>query len=196
LARLLNLCAPGSAAPTSTATSAATTCQGLQLLLGMCSPAPAAPTAPATTGLQETFWLWPVDAQHYGSWPRSGEIDFAEFFGDYPDRVIPYIHYAYASSDPSTNTNVVTNNTSCKIEASAFNTYDVEWEPGTITVGYNGTTCLTDHYVPNGGLTSPQPFDQPFFVALTQALGVAPNPASATTPLPATTSVDYVRVWK
>ena len=41
------------------------------------------------------------------------------------------------------------------------------------------------------------PFDQPFFVALTQALGVDTNVFNpATTPLPATTQVDYVRVWK
>jgi hypothetical protein len=34
-------------------------------------------------------------------------------------------------------------------------------------------------------------------IALTQELGIGPNLFDpATTPLPATTSVDYVRVWK
>jgi hypothetical protein len=71
------------------------------------------------------------------------------------------------------------------------------WSPGSFTITINGKTCLVDNYVPNGGLTSPQPFDQPFFLALMQALGVygdAFNPL--TTPLPATTSIDYVGVWK
>jgi hypothetical protein len=46
-------------------------------------------------------------------------------------------------------------------------------------------------------VSSPAPFDQPFFILLTQALGVGTNQFDpATTPLPATTSVDYVRVWK
>ena len=40
-------------------------------------------------------------------------------------------------------------------------------------------------------------FDWPSFVALTQALGVGTNAFDpATTPVPATTQVDYVHVWE
>ena len=50
---------------------------------------------------------------------------------------------------------------------------------------------------PASPLVGSQPFEQPFFVALTQALGVGSNEfGPATTPLPATTEVDYVHVWK
>jgi hypothetical protein len=43
----------------------------------------------------------------------------------------------------------------------------------------------------------PQPFDSPFIVALTEYLGVGTNAFQpGTTPLPASTQVDYVRVWK
>jgi hypothetical protein len=71
------------------------------------------------------------------------------------------------------------------------------WTPGSFTITINGNTCLVDNYVPDDGLTSPEPFDQPFFIALTQALGINANAFNpATTPLPATTSIDYVRVWK
>jgi hypothetical protein len=46
-------------------------------------------------------------------------------------------------------------------------------------------------------LTSPQPFDKPFFIALTQALGLYTNNYTpGVTQLPATTLVDYVRAWK
>ena len=45
-------------------------------------------------------------------------------------------------------------------------------------------------------LTGSQPFDHPFMIALTQALGVAGNSVTSATPLPATTQIDYVRVWK
>lgn len=43
----------------------------------------------------------------------------------------------------------------------------------------------------------PATFDQPFFMILTQALGIGTNAFDpATTPLPATTQVDWARVWK
>jgi beta-glucanase (GH16 family) len=153
---------------------------------------------PATTaaGLQETLWLWPVNSSLYGSWPGSGEVDFSEFYSEYSNLDIPVIHY---DDDPSTtnystNTNVATNY--CQINNSQYNDYAVTWSPGSFTVTINGKTCLTDNYVPSN-VASPAPFNQPFFIALTQALGVGTNEYNpSTTPLPATTSIDYVRVWK
>jgi hypothetical protein len=141
-------------------------------------------------GLQETLWLWPANAQRYGNaWPDSGEIDFAEFYSQYPTFDIPYIHYNAAATDPN-----VTND--CLINPLSFNTYAVEWTPSSITILDNGSVCMVDHPNPALPLASPQPFDQPFFVALTQALGVGTNAFQPTfTPLPATTLVDFVRVW-
>ncbi len=156
---------------------------------------------PQTTaaGLQETLWLWPVDDTRYGpSWPDSGEVDFSEFYSRYSWLDVPYLHYNYdpATIDPATSTNTVTA-TNCRIALSSYNDYAVVWAPGSFTITINGTPCLVDRYLAAGGLTGAQPFDQPFFVALTQALGVAGNAFDpARTPLPATTSVDYVRVWK
>jgi len=155
---------------------------------------------PQTTaaGLQETLWLWPVNDTMYGAWPGSGEVDFSEFYSQYPSLDIPYIHYDYSTStvNAATHTNTVTAY-NCQITLSQYNDYAVVWTPGSFTITINGNTCLTDNYIPDDGLTSPEPFNQPFFIALTQALGVntnAFNPSS--TPLPATTSIDYVRVWK
>jgi beta-glucanase (GH16 family) len=151
---------------------------------------------PQTTvaGLQETLWLWPVNSSLYGSWPGSGEVDFSEFYSQYPTLDIPYIHYDYASSNGATNTNVVTNY--CPIPPTQYNSYAVTWSPGSFTITINGTPCVTDDYAASN-VAAPAPFDQPFFIALTQALGVGTNSFNpATTPLPATTSIDYVRVWK
>lgn len=197
-------------------------------------------------GLQETLWLWPVNAAKYGSWPASGEIDFAEFYSEFPTLDVPYLHYNYDKSSqvlsrirvpldnvrhrspepnhaykkkhrkatkpkkkhktkrtgnpatpgatPGTNRNVVTAYT-CGIIQGQFNTYAVDWAPGTITIEENGKTCLTDNYQATG-LDSPAPFDQPFIIALTQALGSGANVfVPLVTPLPATTQVDYVRAW-
>jgi beta-glucanase (GH16 family) len=148
------------------------------------------------TGLQETLWLWPLNDTLYGAWPASGEVDFSEFYSQYSNLDIPYIHYDYNTTNASTNTNVVTAY-NCVINLSQFNDYAVVWAPGTMTITINGTTCLTDNYVPDGGLTSPAPFNQPFFIALTQALGIGTNAFKpGSTPLPATTLIRYVRAWQ
>jgi beta-glucanase (GH16 family) len=143
-------------------------------------------------GLQESFWMWPVNSIKYGSvWPASGEIDIAEIFSKYPDRAIPFIHYNAAAYDPN-----VTNNYCLITNIASLHTYAVEWTPTAIKVIYDGHTCLVDSWNPVS-LVKPQPFDQPFMIALTQALGIGANAFSAaTTPLPATTKIDYVRTWK
>ena len=145
---------------------------------------------PAATvaGLQSSLWLWPV-TNKYGTWPTNGEIDIAEAFSQYPDRVIPYVHYTAATRDPNVT------NTDCRITPGAFHTYAAVWTPTTITITFDGKRCLTDTWNPAPPLVKPQPFDQPFVVALTQGLGVRSNAATAGTPLPATTQIDYVRVW-
>lgn len=144
-------------------------------------------------GLQTSLWLWPVDATRYGPWPASGEIDFAEFFSAYPDRAIPYIHYSpLLGVDP-----LATNNYCLISNPSAFHTYAAEWTRTSITIIYDGKVCLVDSWIPAPPLVKPQPFDQPFFIALTQGLGQGGNAFdSSTTPLPATTTIDYVRVWR
>jgi hypothetical protein len=151
----------------------------------------------AARGLQETLWLYPVNSDRFGPFPKSGEIDFAEFYSDYESEDIPFLHYDYAASstDAATGTNVVTKE--CPIDPTQFNEYAVVWEPGTFTISVNGTTCLIDDYVPDNGVTSPEPFNQPFFLVLTQAFGTAVDSFdAAVTQLPATTLIKYVRVWQ
>jgi beta-glucanase (GH16 family) len=160
----------------------------------------------AVKGLQETFWLWPANSTKYGLWPASGEIDFAEFYSLYNGWNIPYLHYSLLQSTVSwaTNTNVYTalpapNNQpgmTCSYAKGAFNTYDVVWEPGRITLQVNGQNCIVDNYVASN-VSGAAPFDQPFFIALTQMLGIGNNAfVDGMTPLPATTEVDYVRIWR
>jgi hypothetical protein len=50
---------------------------------------------------------------------------------------------------------------------------------------------------PAAPLVKPQPFDQPFVINLNQSLGLGHNQFDArVTPLPASTEIDYVRVWR
>jgi hypothetical protein len=79
----------------------------------------------------------------------------------------------------------------------AFHTYAVEWTTHRIKVIYDGRTCLVHDFNPAWPLTGSQPFDRPFMIAITQALGVGGNGFDpGATPLPATTKLDYVRAWK
>jgi beta-glucanase (GH16 family) len=143
-------------------------------------------------GLHSALWLWPANAARYGPYPASGEIDVAELYSLYPDRAIPYIHYNPAEPDPN-----VTNNSCMIANVGAFHRYVAEWTQSSIKVSYDGRTCLEDAWNPASPLSKPQPFDQPFFIVLTQALGVGSNAFSpASTPLPARLEVDYVRAWK
>lgn len=137
-------------------------------------------------GLQEALWMWPNNSTKYGAWPKSGEIDIAEAASLYPDRAIPFIHY---NSGDDMN---VTNNY-CKIaNLNYFHKYTLIWTPTNMTIQFDGKTCVSDN-LPSNGI----PFDQPFFLAMTQGLGVSPNYFTPDkTPLPGVTKIDYVRVWK
>ena len=153
---------------------------------------------PAATvkGLQSSLWLWPVDDTYYGSrWPASGEIDFAEWYSQYPNLAIPYIHYNVQGgkrADPNRT------NDNCAVEdTNAYNTYAVIWTNETITIQMDGETCLVDDWNPAKPEVKPDPFNMPFYINLTSAMGVdSNNPTTGTADeLPATTNIDWVRVW-
>jgi beta-glucanase (GH16 family) len=154
---------------------------------------------PATTlqGLQETLWLYPENQTLFGGWPDSGEIDYGEFYSDYSNADFPVIHYPGSTNDPNSQT---TNG--CTLAnitpAGQFNTYALSWTPTTITAYFNGVPCITDTYAPYVTLpdTAPAPFDEPFFLAFTAALGQGSDSVASWTPLPATTQIKYVRVWQ
>ena len=57
---------------------------------------------PATSvpGLQETLWLYPQNETLYGPWPDSGEIDYGEFYSEYPNNDVPAIHYPGVEQRP------------------------------------------------------------------------------------------------
>jgi beta-glucanase (GH16 family) len=149
---------------------------------------------PASTlaGLQSSLWMWPENNTLTG---LTGEIDIAEWYSAQADRAIPYLHYTYDNTTISltNNINVVTNNYCTIADASQFHTYTVTWTASQFKIDFDGTNCLTDNYIPLG--TSP--FNQPFFVALSQGLGIGKNAyVAGTTQLPAVTQVDYVHAWK
>jgi beta-glucanase (GH16 family) len=143
-----------------------------------------------TQGLQSSFWLYPAQST-YGAWPASGEIDIAELFSEYPTLAIPFVHYNNSANDTGAT------NDHCVIgDPSQFHTYAVQWTPQSLTFLYDGQACVVDHWISASPLIDPAPFNEPFYICLTQALGIGTNDfIPGSTPLPATTAVDWVRVW-
>jgi beta-glucanase (GH16 family) len=158
----------------------------------------AAMPATTTPGLQETLWLYPENETLYGPWPDSGEIDYGEFFSEYPNNDVPAVHYPGSKSDPNAESNTCVH--AGQSPSGQFHTYGLMWTPTTLTAYYDGVPCITDTYGPyvNGPDTAPAPFNQPFFLALTSALGSTNGDQyrPGVTPLPATMQVDYMRVWQ
>lgn len=154
---------------------------------------------PASTlqGLQSSLWLWPDDPMKYGAWPASGEMDIAEYYTQRPNYVVPTLHYFPSSAQDTSKGINTTSDVYCHFDdPTEFHDYTLIWTPDLISVYYDRTLCMFDHWQPSR-LTAPAPFDSPFFLTLTSALGVGANAYSGTaTQLPATTMIDYVHIWK
>ncbi len=148
-------------------------------------------------GLQETLWLYPENQKLYGPWPDSGEIDYGEFYSSQPDSDFPVVHYPGSTGDPNASTAAGCNVAGAS-PAGQFNTYALSWTPTTITAYFNGVPCITDVYAPyvSSPDTAPGPFNQPFFLAFTSAVGVGSDNPGQGTPTRATTRLDWARVWQ
>lgn len=143
-------------------------------------------------GLQSSLWMWPETLDPM-RWPYSGEIDVAEWYSKYPDRVIPYVHHWYDWLDRGN----VTNNNCLVDDVTDWHTYTVEWSPEAIEIMYDDVTCIRTTAWANYRALGYQPFDKPFMLAITQMMGIGVNKPNPWNPpkYPATTSVDYVKVW-
>jgi beta-glucanase (GH16 family) len=145
-------------------------------------------SATRTPGLQEDFWMWPDDrVQSNVPWPAAGEIDVAELYSQYPDLVIPFLHYTYNDNGgPYPGVNTAWN---CPAPRGVYHTYTLQWAADRLEIDVDGKVCLVN--------TSGDPaFQKPYILALTAALGVGSNALTSATPIPATMNVDYVRAWK
>jgi beta-glucanase (GH16 family) len=146
-------------------------------------------TAATVPGLQETFWLWPDDRYQklLDLWPAAGEIDVSETYSQYPTLTIPFLHYTWNDNGgPRPGVNTAWN---CQARRGVYTTYTVEWSPSRIEIFVDGKSCLVN-------TSGDKAFQKPYIVALTMLLGAGANRPTAATPLPATMSVDYVRVWE
>ncbi len=138
-------------------------------------------------GLQEAFWLWP-DVRYHSTalYPLSGEIDIVETYSQHPNLAIPFLHY---SADLLGQLPGVNTAWTCQANRGEWNTYALEWTANRLEVLVNGQSCLVNN-------SNDPAFDKRYIIALTQALGTGANAYGGVGMLPATSQIDYVRVWQ
>jgi beta-glucanase (GH16 family) len=139
-------------------------------------------------GLQSSLILTP-DERAYGL--SSGEMDIAEYFTAWPDRVIPHVRYEHPGDDPTETTDT------CKVtKPDQFHRYALEWTSKQIEVFVDGRRCLSTTWSMGTSLKRPAPFDQPFVLTLFQAWAASrAAPGDDLPDIPATMQIDYVHIW-
>lgn len=166
---------------------------------------------PAGAGLHSGFWLLGDDIWEVG-FPEAGEIDIAEHINSYN-----FVHIGvhgptgsgvFGSADAGSLRDVLPQGIPLPdgvngkyqrgsdivgIDPTAFHTYGVRKTATSITFLFDGSAYYT---VNRSSLTSGQRwvFDKPMYPILNLAVGgVWPGPANASTPSPATMTVDWLR---
>lgn len=144
------------------------------------------PVPTNTPGLHEAFWLWPD--YRYGpiyTGDDHNEIDVSELYSVESDLAIPFLHYSGGSSPK----NGINTAWTCTAHRGVWNTYTLDWTPTKVVITVNGKVCLTSYEA------APH-YHQRFFINLSQHLGSTNNAYDGRAPVPSTTLVDYVKVWR
>ncbi|ADU28965.1 carbohydrate binding domain-containing protein [Evansella cellulosilytica] len=155
---------------------------------------------PEGQGYWPAFWMMPED-DVYGGWAASGEIDIMENAGATPGHIGGAIHYG--GQWPNNTYTAKDYHFPEGRDATDFNVYAVEWEPGEIRWYVNDELYQTlNNWSTTGSGNAakyayPAPFDQEFHIILNLAIGgwYGGNPDSSTE-FPGQVLVDYVRVYE
>jgi beta-glucanase (GH16 family) len=120
---------------------------------------------------------WPAWWFNGETWPRDGEMDILESYGDNPDRSTFHYHYAKNGSEYGPGGSV-----SIPDACHGYHTYAVDWEPGILRWYYDGK--LVWQYA--DGVTS-----TPHYLVLLLAVKSLDGAQ-----FPMRMQTDYVRVWQ
>lgn len=149
-------------------------------------------TPKAQAGNWPAFWMLP-EANKYGGWPRSGEIDIMEMVGK-SDKLYGTCHYGGEHGDVHTGAQVASRTSDFTTD---YHVYAVEWEPKEIRWYVDGRYYGSIHDWHSASAPFPAPFDQKFFLILNYAVGGAwPGSPDASSTFPQSMRVKYVRVYQ
>jgi len=147
---------------------------------------------PAARGLWPAFWALGYDIDSVG-WPASGEIDVMENIGSDPFTIYGSIHGPQPGSMRGYALTAIARSRASL--AAGYHIYGVTWSPNRIVFTLDGVPYATRT---RAGLSAGREwvFNKPFFLLLDMAVGGTwPGRPSATSRLPATMLIDWVRVY-
>jgi len=146
---------------------------------------------PCGRGTWPAIWMLPVDMK---AWPEDGEIDIMEQVGAEPNLNYASLHTGLFNHVMKTQRSAQKPlPTSC----SAFHRYQLEWQPDSITIGFDGRAYMRVENDQPGGKGA-WPFNVPFKLILNLAIGGdwAGAKGIDDAAMPQRMEVDYVRVWQ
>lgn len=127
---------------------------------------------PKGSGFWPAFWTWPTSE----NWPP--EIDVMEFYGDNPRLVYQTLHGDCGTQIRPSATDWT----------SGWHTYAADWEPGSIRYYVDGKLTMT---------STCAPAEKMYLIANLAIANGANAPApTASTVLPSSLAIDYIRVWQ
>jgi beta-glucanase (GH16 family) len=137
---------------------------------------------PTGTGLWPAFWMEGADMPQV-NWPAAGEIDVVEVNNKKPDLVEAFAH----APDESYGAYYHLPNSL----SAGYHVYGINWTA-------RGITWLVDgHVYGHMNAYAGWPFDQPFFLILSLAVGGTwPGSPTSGTPFPAHMDVSWIRVYR
>jgi beta-glucanase (GH16 family) len=146
---------------------------------------------PCVRGSWPAIWMLPKAMK---KWPDDGEIDIMEQVGAEPNLVYASLHTALFNHVKKTQRSAQRLvPTSC----TTFHRYQLDWRPGSITIGADDRGILRVRNDQPGGKGA-WPFNTPFEMILNLAIGGDWAGAKGVddAAMPQRMEVDYVRVWQ
>jgi beta-glucanase (GH16 family) len=150
---------------------------------------------PTGQGYWPALWMMPLGSV-YGTWAASGEIDVMENTGGEPENVLGTIQFGGESPN---NTQSYGPEYSFGPGTSVldFHVYALEWTNNAMRWYVDSQLFETQTNWWSSGAPYPAPFNQPFYIILSLAVGgnfaLAPTPGTV---FPGYMKVDYVRVYE
>jgi beta-glucanase (GH16 family) len=147
---------------------------------------------PNGLGTWPAIWMLPTH-NHYGNWPKSGEIDIAETVGYQKDTLHQTIHTEkYNGMYQTQRTNVMP----LKNQHNRYHTYAIEWSAARIEYYLDGVKTFS--FEKESNAFAVWPFDQPFHLILNMAVGgdFGGRKGIDDTIFPTQMHIDYVRVYQ
>ncbi len=147
---------------------------------------------PSGTGIWPAIWMLP-SKNHYGGWPKSGEIDIMEFVGYVPDTIYGTVHTENFNGMIQTQ---VGGNIANNSLADEFHNYIIVWDENQIEWYVDNIQYFTFKNDSTGYKS--WPFDQEFHLLLNVAVGGHWGGAKGIDDqiFPQEMKIDYVRVYQ